>query len=459
MTHAVIIGAGLGGLAAALFLARRGHEVDLFERDADAPPDDAKAAFSTWTRRGVPQARHAHAFLGLSGKVLKEEAPDVIAALRAAGATRVRMPGGDLPGVELITARRLTYEALLRHFVGAEKNVRLHAGVTIEELVAAPGQNVPRIVGVRTNDGQECRADLVADASGRWTRGDAWLAAAGARQWKEQAVESPFVYLTRHFRLKPGAQTPGDAMADGSDLTYGSATAFQGDNDVFGMVFLTSTEEPLRGSIVKNEKFDAVMQAIPRTAAWFELGEPINDVQVLGRIDNRRRSLVDDKGPVVSGYVLLGDAAMHTNPVFGRGVSLAFAHAQHLAQTIDQAIVDPEAYAVAFQDWTRKTITVWYSGSVQADMNKSAQMARAFRGEAAPTPPTMAFGPALTELAKEDPALGMRWARLNHLLDPPFAMFSDPSVMERLQAYIAAHPDILPKEPLSRRDFEAIVKS
>ena len=127
------------------------------------------------------------------------------------------------------------------------------------------------------------------------------------------------------------------------------------------------------------------------------------------------------------------------------------------AQTIEQEAADPLAYAAAFQDWTRKTITVWYSGSVQADAAKSEQMARAYRGEDAPPPPTMGFGPALAALSKDDPGLGLRYARLNHLLDPPFAMFSDPSVMARIQDYIAMHPAILPKEALSRRDFEKIV--
>jgi hypothetical protein len=61
-------------------------------------------------------------------------------------------------------------------------------------------------------------------------------------------------------------------------------------------------------------------------------------------------------------------------------------------------------------------------------------------------------------LAKDDPALAVKLARLNHLLDPPFAMFADPSVMERVQAYIATHPDVIPRVPvLSRKDFEAIM--
>ena len=54
----------------------------------------------------------------------------------------------------------------------------------------------------------------------------------------------------------------------------------------------------------------------------------------MARVDNRYRRLVDGSGPVAGGLLLLGDAAMHTNPTAGRGVSLAFAHVQHLVSAV-----------------------------------------------------------------------------------------------------------------------------
>jgi hypothetical protein len=49
--------------------------------------------------------------------------------------------------------------------------------------------------------------------------------------------------------------------------------------------------------------------------------------------------------------VLLGDAVMHTNPTAGRGVSLAFAHAQHLVSTFDSSAA-PAEFTAAFDGWT-----------------------------------------------------------------------------------------------------------
>jgi 2-polyprenyl-6-methoxyphenol hydroxylase-like FAD-dependent oxidoreductase len=359
--------------------------------------------------------------------------------------------------MRLLAARRLTYEAVLRHAVAAEAGVRPHRGEPIKGLIAEPGSHPPRVIGVRAAEGQECRGDLVIDASGRWTQGADWLAALGARPWREAVSGSPFVYVTRHYRLKAGAAFPIPLIASTVDLSYGGATTFKGDNGVFAMAFLTSTFDPHRAAIVKADRFHAVMNALPAMAAWTQISTPINEPLALGRIDNRQRSLIDDAGPVVSGYVLLGDAAMHTNPVLARGVSLAYAQARRLAATIEDQDADPLAYTVAYQAWTRENVNVWYPGAVQADLGKVEQMARAFRGEDAPPSPMAAVGPAMAELVKDDPDLAVRWARLNHLLDPPGKLFSDPAVMSRVQAYVAGHPGVAPQDPLSRRAFEAIM--
>jgi len=194
----IIIGAGLSGLAAALFLGRRGHQVDLFERDPDAPPADREACFADWKRRGTPQARQAHNFLGLSSRVLSEEAPDVLDAVRAAGVfTMRRWPSVPEPFAYSLLARRPIYEALLREAVERQGGVRVHCAIDVIGLLARRDSDIPHVVGVRLGDGSEADADLVVDASGRWTKAAEWLAAIGARPWVEDLQETPLVYLTR----------------------------------------------------------------------------------------------------------------------------------------------------------------------------------------------------------------------------------------------------------------------
>src|SRR5689334_10270369 len=95
MARVVVVGAGIGGLASALFLARRGHDVTVVDRDPADLPADPASAWVDWPRRGVPQFRHIHLFNARGRNVLREEAPAVLDALHAAGAGLIHLGGPD----------------------------------------------------------------------------------------------------------------------------------------------------------------------------------------------------------------------------------------------------------------------------------------------------------------------------------------------------------------------------
>ena len=57
---------------AALFLARDGHRVTVFERDDTDLPPTADEAFDHWDRRGAAHARQSHAILARLRRILRE---------------------------------------------------------------------------------------------------------------------------------------------------------------------------------------------------------------------------------------------------------------------------------------------------------------------------------------------------------------------------------------------------
>src|SRR6185436_906247 len=62
--------------------------------------------------------------------------------------------------------------------------------------------DIPHVVGIRTEAGEELRADLVVDATGRRSPLPRWLADAGAAPLHEEAEPCGFVYYSRYFRSK-----------------------------------------------------------------------------------------------------------------------------------------------------------------------------------------------------------------------------------------------------------------
>src|SRR5258708_1339895 len=59
MSKILVLGGGIVGLSTAMMLARRGHDVTVFERDTEAVPSSPEEAWHAWERRGVAQFRQS----------------------------------------------------------------------------------------------------------------------------------------------------------------------------------------------------------------------------------------------------------------------------------------------------------------------------------------------------------------------------------------------------------------
>lgn len=442
-------------------MARRGHVVTIVERDGpptgSSPDDDAQH----WARPGASQSHQSHLLLGRARRVLAEESPDVIDEFIARGIRQApaAVGAGLLDGEYFLMSRRLVAEATLRRIVEREPGVRILSGDAVVALEVAASGTIPIATGVILASGTVLTAPLVVDAGGRRSALPSWLALVGARPPIDQIQECGFFYTTRYFRVRPGCTAPTTPVPAVLTLDYSTVLVFGADNGTFSISMTLSTHDPLRSRLRDPDCHTRFLKAVPTAAPWMAVGDPISDISTMSRIENRRRNLVDDDGPIIGGVVALGDAALHTNPTLGRGISLAFWHAQHLAKVAGTATDDPVGFVQNFHNWTTGHLGVWFDTQVAADAAGLARLDAGLRGERLPPSddPVSRFLVAAFVSAEHDSVVGNAVTAMVHLLKSPTETLGDPAVASRIQQYLETNPDLERKPDVpSRREFEAI---
>ncbi|MDB5467390.1 MAG: NADPH-dependent glutamate synthase beta chain [Phenylobacterium sp.] len=386
MTERVlVIGAGMAGLWTALALAPTGREVVLLERDPPPPPGGAEAAFSDWTRRGVGHLRHSHAFLARLRLLIRDQHPELLAELLAAGCRELGFDGtltalhrrdftpnpvdGDLV---ILTSRRTTLEWVMRRYVERLPGVSIRSETFVRALRIAPGPT-PVVTGVEIDspDGPlELTADLVVDAGGRTSSAVEQLAAAGAAI-AEASEGAGVIYFTRHYRLNPDASEPprgGKGPATG-DLGYLKFGVFPGDNGCFSVTLcVPEVEEELRKAVVDPAMFDAICAQLPGPAAWVEpeRASGVSRVFGMGQLESLWRDLAPGGRPAVLGFIAVGDSLARTNPLYGRGCSFAAVCAYLLRDALE-ATPDPAQRLLRYRAGVETELRPYYQVMRDAD--------------------------------------------------------------------------------------------
>ncbi|CAB3769338.1 FAD-dependent oxidoreductase [Paraburkholderia humisilvae] len=172
--HAVVIGAGMGGLTAAHALVGKFEKIVVLERDV--LPTRVQA------RPGVPQGRLPHVLLPGGLAALNQLFDGFSGDLHAAGAKEsdfgmsisCNFPGqGPLPeralGIPLIKCSRPLIESVVRKRVEQQKDIAILDGRRVTEIVATADGSAVRAVRCETREGvhETHEAELVIDASGR----------------------------------------------------------------------------------------------------------------------------------------------------------------------------------------------------------------------------------------------------------------------------------------------------
>jgi len=442
---AIVLGGGIAGLAAARLLTRHYARVVVLERDTRPDAAEPESAFGAWQRRGVPQFRHSHAFLARLRLVLLAHLPEVLDRLRALGVRELGLAQLAPPGVTLapedgddevvlLACRRATFEWALRECVRGRPGVELREGVSVAGLsVAARDGRRPSVTGVRLTDGSVMRAALVVDATGRRSRAPAWLGAIGAPLPRELCADTGTFYYTRFYRRRHGRAPRGTTGLVAGDLGWVKVAIFPGDNASFSISVGAPVDDGSLRGLSEPARFEAFVRAFPAVAPWRARGVsvpidgPPTPVLVMGHLRNRLRRFVDREGPLAAGFFAIGDAAYHSNPVYGRGATSAIVQAALLDEALGRHPGDVRAAACFLDRESESQLRPFWEAAVAGDRRALGEVP----SRKVTDPLAWFFDQGLLPASRVDPVIFRALMRIFNMLEPPERLFTDPGLLVR----------------------------
>jgi 2-polyprenyl-6-methoxyphenol hydroxylase-like FAD-dependent oxidoreductase len=362
----------------------------------------------------------------------------------------------------VLTGRRPVVEAAVSSVAAATPGLSIRRGVAVNSLLTGPAAHpgVPHVVGVRTESGEEIRADLVIDVSGRRSALPRWLAAIGARPPVEELEDSGFMYYGRHFRSHDGETLP---FAFGPPLmalgTISSLT-LAADNGTWSVVVIASGQDQALYGLRRVERWEKLARSLPLVAHWLD-GQPIEDgITVISKLEDRHRGFVIDGVPVATGVVAVADAWACSNPSVGRGASIGMAHAVVLRERLRHVgLDDPRTFVTAFHRSTAEEVQPWFDWTRRGDRHRLAQIDAGTKGrEYRSNDAAWDMEEALRAVASKDPDLLRLYIRAIGVLEPLDQALATPGVVERI-ADLAADSQAEPVPAPGRDELVAIANS
>jgi 2-polyprenyl-6-methoxyphenol hydroxylase-like FAD-dependent oxidoreductase len=440
--RAVVIGAGISGLAAARALADHFEQVIVLERDS-LPTD-------VTPRPGVPQSWQLHTLLGGGQRALGELFPGFERDLVVAGAVPLRA-GLDLrlehPGYDPFPQRDLgwrTYamsrpliELTVRRRVEQHGNITLRQRCRAFEVVASP--DGAAVVAVRyetiVESKETLNADLVVDASSRGSITLDLLESIGRAPPEETRIGVDIGYASALFA------TPDDTPADWKGLvTHPSAPASGRGCSVLPvegnrwMVALGGRRDDWPPADADGFLAFARELRTPTLYNAIQHAKQLGEIKRYGFPESVRRHF-ERLDAFPRGLLPIGDAICRFNPIYGQGMSVSAMEASLLHRLLQTraAEADPlaglaeaffaEAQALIETPWTMAAIPDFIypetRGQRPADFDQA-----------------LGFASALNRIAARDPAVHKLMFEVQHLLKPR-SVYHEGELMRRVTAEMA----------------------
>lgn len=442
-SQAVVIGAGMGGLAAAAAVAEHFDRVTVLDRDS-LPQEPSH-------RSGTPQCRHLHALLAGGLRALCELFPGFEQDLARAGAVplrsgldvRTERPGFDpFPvrdlGIRIYAMSRPLLEFTVRERLQKTKNVELRSMVRVTEIVPSADGSMAKGVRFVDEGGSTglLNSDLVVDSSGRGTPTLAFLKATGRPEPDETDIGVNVGYTTARYRIpsdqrrtwKAVLHLPAAPAASRGGLLY----PMEGDQWILSLGGRGDERPPGDEAGFLNS---ARMLRMPTIFDAISSAERVGDLIRYSFPKSARRHFTRLPS-FPAGLLPLGDAICVFNPIYGQGMSVAAQEAVLLRRLLGErsgtgglsSSLAPDFFAevepILETPWAMAALPDLVYPSTTGD--RPSDFAQ-----------TLQFGAALTRLAARDAEVHKIMIEVANLLRPR-SVYRDPDLMKRVVAEMSA---------------------
>ena len=224
-------------------------------------------------------------------------------------------------------------------------------------------------------------------------------------------------------------------------IKYG---VFPGEDGHFAVIIcLPNGEKVLREAVKSGEQFDLICRSIPGLTPWLSISRSTSTTSPFGFGDIHAvwRHYVKNEKPVALNYFAVGDAAIRTNPLYGRGCSIGILHA-HLLADVLSATRDPMERAIRFDQVTEDEIRPIFKASLSEDKSGIKRAAAIKAGEMmdrADSPKKwlrLAFGDAIAAAARDEIHVIRGAMQTFNLLEKPGAFLNDWSIRLTIFRYL-----------------------